>query len=191
MLSAEFLVLLDKRLRSIYRTNQQFGGRSVLLVGDFLQLDVTSGTSLCKVLYMQTRKHELLEARALFQLFEVHFLTHQHRAESCQIQQQNLDAFRVLPSSIPTGVRWSLEDKRQFRPLSNSLIQAVTHSLSLEDVVADPKWMDETTILVTSNRDKACLTRSTAELFAKRHDEVLYKWKREIDAEIPDAAKQT
>ncbi len=36
MLSAQFLVLLDTRLRSMYKPDQTFGGISVLLIGDFI-----------------------------------------------------------------------------------------------------------------------------------------------------------
>ncbi|KAI9993974.1 hypothetical protein PInf_016503 [Phytophthora infestans] len=43
MFSAEFLVLLDHRLRTVYKNNIVFGGRSIILVGDFLQLDVIAG----------------------------------------------------------------------------------------------------------------------------------------------------
>jgi PIF1-like helicase len=51
MLSANFLVLLDQRLRAMYDATKPFGGISVLLVGDFLQLLVTAGTDLHRVIY--------------------------------------------------------------------------------------------------------------------------------------------
>ncbi len=38
MLSTQFLVLLDTRLRSMYKPDQTFGGISVLLIDDFIQL---------------------------------------------------------------------------------------------------------------------------------------------------------
>jgi hypothetical protein len=37
MLSAQFLVLLDTRLRSMYNSDQTFGGISILLIDDFNQ----------------------------------------------------------------------------------------------------------------------------------------------------------
>ncbi len=46
MLSAQFLVLLDTRLGSMYKSDQTFGGISILLIGDFIQLLVTTGRDL-------------------------------------------------------------------------------------------------------------------------------------------------
>ncbi len=43
MLSTQFLVILDKRLRLMYKPDQTFGGISILLIGDFIQLPVTTG----------------------------------------------------------------------------------------------------------------------------------------------------
>ncbi len=50
-LSTQFLVLLDTRLRSMYKQDQSFGGISVLLIGDFIQLPVTTGRDLWSVMY--------------------------------------------------------------------------------------------------------------------------------------------
>jgi hypothetical protein len=50
MLSTQFLALLDTRLRSIYNSDQTFGGISILLIGDFIQLPVT-GHDLWSVMY--------------------------------------------------------------------------------------------------------------------------------------------
>jgi hypothetical protein len=52
MLSAHFLVLLDTRLQSMYTSYQTFGGISILLICNFIQLpqlDVISGV-LCMAL---------------------------------------------------------------------------------------------------------------------------------------------
>ncbi len=51
MLSAQFLVLLDTRLRSMYNSDLTFGGISTLLIGDFIQLPVTTGRDLWSVMY--------------------------------------------------------------------------------------------------------------------------------------------
>ena len=51
MLSAQFLVLLDTRLQSKYKHDQTFGGISILLIGDFIQLPVTTGCDLWSVMY--------------------------------------------------------------------------------------------------------------------------------------------
>ncbi len=51
MLSAQFLVLLDTRLRSMYNSDQTFGCISILLIGDFIQLPLTTGHDLWSVMY--------------------------------------------------------------------------------------------------------------------------------------------
>jgi hypothetical protein len=51
MLSTQFLVLLDIRLQSMYKPDHTFGGISILLIGDFIQLPVTTGRDLWSVMY--------------------------------------------------------------------------------------------------------------------------------------------
>jgi hypothetical protein len=51
MLSTQFLVLLDTRLQSIYNSDQTFGGISILLICDFIQLPLTTGSDLWSVMY--------------------------------------------------------------------------------------------------------------------------------------------
>jgi hypothetical protein len=74
MLSAQFLVLLDTRLRSMYKHDQTFGGISVLLIGDFIQLPVTTGRDLWSVMYRTVSGNDET-ARELFQQFCVKELT--------------------------------------------------------------------------------------------------------------------
>ncbi len=51
ILNAQFLVLLDTILRSIYNSDQTFGGISTLLIGDFIQLPVTPEGDLWSGMY--------------------------------------------------------------------------------------------------------------------------------------------
>jgi ATP-dependent DNA helicase PIF1 len=57
MLSMQFLVLLDSRLRAMYKPEKPFGGISILLIGDFVQLPVTSGRDLWSVMYGNVTLH--------------------------------------------------------------------------------------------------------------------------------------
>ncbi len=66
MLSAQILVLLDTRLQSMYKHDQSFGGISVLLIGDFIQLPVTTGRILWSVMYGTVSGNDGT-ARELFQ----------------------------------------------------------------------------------------------------------------------------
>ncbi len=74
MLSTQFLILLDSRLRAIYKPDVPFGGISILLIGDFVQLPVTSGRDLWSVMYGNVTGNDAT-ARNLFQMFRIHELT--------------------------------------------------------------------------------------------------------------------
>ncbi len=82
MLSTQFLLLLDSRLRSMYKPDQTFGGISVLLIGDFIQLPVTSGRDLWSVMYGTVSGNDGT-ARELFQQFCVKELTINIRSSEC------------------------------------------------------------------------------------------------------------
>ncbi|GMF15395.1 unnamed protein product [Phytophthora fragariaefolia] len=60
------------------------------------------------------------------------------------------------------------------------VIDSLTTPLTNLNVIQDPAWLDEITILVTSNTDKAALTASATELFAKRNHVVACRWKIRI-----------
>ncbi|KAF4147054.1 PIF1-like helicase, partial [Phytophthora infestans] len=130
MLGGEFAVKMDKRLRLVYDPDLPFGGKSLLLSGDFWQLEALMGTPLCKTMYKPGLSEVLTHARDLFRRFRVFFVETQQRAHDCP--------------------------------------------LTKEEVEKDPEWMDETTILVTSNVDKAALTSCFAKLLATRLLELLY-----------------
>jgi hypothetical protein len=51
MLNTKFLLLLDTRLLSMYNPDGSFGGISILLIGDFIQLLVITGCDLWSVMY--------------------------------------------------------------------------------------------------------------------------------------------
>ena len=82
MLSTQFLVLLDTRLRSMYKSDQTFGGISVLLIGDFIQLPVTTGRDLWSVMYGTVSGNDGT-ARELFQQFCVKELTINIQSSEC------------------------------------------------------------------------------------------------------------
>jgi hypothetical protein len=76
ILSTQFLVLLDTKLQSMYKHDQTFGGISILLIGDFIQLPVTTGRDLWSVMYGTVSGNDGT-ARNLFQQFCVKELTGQ------------------------------------------------------------------------------------------------------------------
>ncbi len=58
----------------MYKSDQTFGGISVLLIGDFIQLPVTTGHDLRSVMYGTVSGNDET-ARELFQQFPVKELT--------------------------------------------------------------------------------------------------------------------
>jgi hypothetical protein len=52
MLNTKFPVLLDTQLQSIYSPDGQFGGISILLIGEFIQFLITTGHNLQNVMYV-------------------------------------------------------------------------------------------------------------------------------------------
>ena len=73
MLSAQFLVLLDTKLQSMYKHDQTFGGISILLIGDFIH-PVTTRRDLWSVMYGTVSGNDGT-ARELFQQFHAKELT--------------------------------------------------------------------------------------------------------------------
>ena len=98
MISAEYLVLLDSRLRLLYDSSLPFGGKHVLLSRDYLQMLSTFGTPLCTSLYLTTDTNKT-NARQLFSLFSVFHINDQVRA-TCEKQKRCLEKFRKLPNFI-------------------------------------------------------------------------------------------
>ncbi len=84
MLSTQFFVLLDTRLGSMYKHNQSFGSISIFLIGDFIQLPVTTGRDLWSVMYGTVSGNDGT-ARELFQQFCVMELAQNIRSSECMI----------------------------------------------------------------------------------------------------------
>jgi hypothetical protein len=115
MLSAQFFVLLDTRLRSMYKHDQTFGGISILLIGDFIQLPVTTGLDLWSVMYGTVSANDGT-ARNLFQQFCVKKLTVNIQSSECQIHRRRVAGFRTIPQMYPSGQKWTAEDNKLYNP---------------------------------------------------------------------------
>ena len=76
ILPSNYLVLLDERLKLIYDSLQNFGGMSILLSGDFVQMPSLGGTDLHKVLYVRKNNVER-KASSLFSNFEIFHMNKQ------------------------------------------------------------------------------------------------------------------
>jgi hypothetical protein len=166
MLSTQFLVLLDTRLRSMYKHDQSFGGIYILLIGEFIQLPVTTGHDLWSVMYGTVSGNDGT-ARELFQQFRVMELTQNIRSSECMIHTPRVAGFHTLPQVYPLGPKWTAEDNKQYKPITKDIVDGVTHELTIQDVENDPNWITKSTCIVTSNVDRAIINAEAAEAFGK------------------------
>ncbi len=137
MLSAQFLVLLDTRIRSMHRPDQTFGGISILLIGDFIQLPVTTWRDLWSVMYGTVSGNDG-SARNLFQQFHVKELTINIWSSECQIHTWRVAGFRTLPQIYPSGQKWTAKDNKLYKLITKDIVDGVTHELTLPNVENDP-----------------------------------------------------
>ncbi len=86
----------------MYKPDQTFGGISILLIGDFIHLPVTTGRNLWSVMYGTVSGNDG-SARNLFQQFHVKKLTVNIQSSECQIHTRRVAGFRTLPQMYPSG----------------------------------------------------------------------------------------
>ncbi len=86
----------------MYKPDQTFGGISILLIGDFIQLPVTTGCDLWSVMYGTVSGNDET-ARELFQQFCVKELTINIGSSECIIHTRRVAGFRTLLQAYPLG----------------------------------------------------------------------------------------
>ena len=185
MFPSKFLILLDKRLRSMYKNTVMFGGISILLCGDFLQIPVgMGGRDLFSVMYGKVNGEEST-ARHLFKQFKIFEMKKQLRAAKCPLHRSVLKSFRSLPSKYPSGNRWSKDDNASYCPISEDIISAVTKELSPEEVLQDPNWITKSTCLTTSNVDRCVINATAAKTFSFWSKKTALCWRRPLRRDYP------
>jgi hypothetical protein len=184
MLQCELLVLLDRRLKAMYQHDVMFGGVSILLLGDFVQMPPVKGRSLYSVMYGATKSDQTC-ARALFAEFTVIELLAQMRAAGCIHQQRLLQQFRALPDFRPTGNQWTEGDKRKYQPMTKDIVDALTTELARKGVMEDEGWTTRSTVVTTSNLDRGVINASMALIYGVKNNQLVIRWRRKLQAEIP------
>ncbi len=124
----------------MYKPDQTFGGISILLIGDFIQLPVTTGRDTWSVMYGTVSGNDGT-ARNLFQQFCVKELTVIMQSSECKIHTQRVAGFRTLPQVYPSGQKWTAEDNKLYKSITKDIVEGVTHELTLQDVENDPNWI--------------------------------------------------
>jgi hypothetical protein len=150
----------------MYKHDQTFGGISTLLIGDFVQLPVTTGRDLWSVMYGTVSGIDGT-ARNLSQQFCVKELTVNIRSSECKIHTQRVAGFHTLPQVYPSGKKWTVEDNKLYKPITKDIVDGVTHELTLQDVKKDPNCVTKSTCIVTSNVDRDIINDETTKAFGK------------------------
>jgi hypothetical protein len=180
MLKSSHLLLLHRRLCSMYNPNKPFGGILVLLLGDFLQLPTVGGTPLFRAMYDNVNQEDV-QVHALFEQFRVIELKQQHRAGQCEVQKQRLQSFRVLPQTYPKfGPRWCKDDMDKFRPITEDIVEGLTTELTTAEIIADERWTTDATCLTTTNLDRSVINNTIANIYGMRKRQTVVRWRRQF-----------
>jgi hypothetical protein len=168
----------------MYKHDKKIGGISILLIGDFIQLPVTTGHDLWSVMYGTVSGNDGT-ARNLFQQFCVKELTVNIWSCECKIHMRRVTGFRTLPQMYPSGQKWTAEDNKLYKPITKDIVDGVTHELTLPDVENDPNWITTSTCIVTSNVDRAINNADAPKAFGKCNNVPILWWKRKLSLDFP------
>ncbi len=92
------------------------------------------------------------------------------QSSECKIHTQRMADSRTLPQVYPSGQKWTAEDNKLYKPITNDIVDGVTHELTLQNVENDPNWITKSTFTVTSNVDRAIINAKAAKAFGKRNN---------------------
>jgi hypothetical protein len=160
----------------MYKSDQTFGGISIFLIGDFIQLPVITGCDLWSVMYGTVSGNDGT-ARNLLQQFLLKELTVNLGSSECKIHSQRVAGFRTLPHVYPSGQKSTAEDNKLYKPITKDIVDGVTHELTLQDIEHDPNWITKSTCIVTSNVDRAIINE---------HNNVpILRWKHKLSLDFP------
>jgi hypothetical protein len=172
----------------MYKHDQSFGGIYNLLIGDFIQLPVTTGRDLWGVMYGTVSGNDGT-ARELFQQFCVMELTQNIQSSECMIHTQRVAGFHTLPQVYPLGPKWTAEDNKVYKPITKDIVDGVTHELTKQDVENNLSWITKSTCIVTSNVDRAIINAEVAKAFGKQNNVPVLQWRCKLILDFPIAAE--
>jgi hypothetical protein len=171
--ASHMLVALDRMLRAAFRTpNTPFGGRSILLLGDFCQIPpvkdksiadhlVTFASSSASGKHGTTAKERVsTHAASLFAKFRRVLLTQNERCPDDEYHQILCDRFRF------TG--------HDDFPITESYIKGFQR-LDPALLKKDPAFEDAV-FAVQTNQERVILSKLHALRFAKRKRKPIYRW---------------
>jgi hypothetical protein len=172
----------------MYNPDGLFGGISILLIGDFIQLPVTAGRNLWCVMYGTVNGNNATEQN-LFHQFHVHELTANMQAADCVLHMQRVAVFHALLLVYPTRQKWSAKDNANDKPITQDIVDGVTHELTSQDIEQDPNRITHSTCIVTSNIDRAIINATAAKAFGKCKNVPVLQWKGQLHEDFPLSAQ--
>jgi hypothetical protein len=102
---------------------------------------------------------------------------------------QRVTAFCALPLVYPTRQKWSAKDNAHYKPITQDIVDGVTHELTSQDIVQDPNWITHSTCIVTSNVDRATINAAAAKAFGNRKNVPVLRWKCQLHEDFPLSAQ--
>jgi hypothetical protein len=88
-----------------------------------------------------------------------------------------------------SGQKWSVEDNARHSPITQDIVDGVTHELTPKDIEQDPSWITQSTSIITSNVDRAIINAMAARAFSKLQNVHVLQWKRQMRQEFPQSAQ--
>ena len=89
-----------------------------------------------------------------------------------------------LPSTYPSGHKWSAEDNKHYQPITKDILEGITQELTSDDIKQDPNWITQSTCIVTSNVDKAIINARAAIIFGQPNNVPVLRWKCHLHQEL-------
>ena len=163
MISDRMLCRVDARLRTCLDPTQPFGGVSIVLCGDHMQLPPTGDGSLPKAITTATPNAIQASAAVLYALFEAYHLSTQHRFRDDLAFGADVAALRRLVEKPIT------------QEFLDSLQPLTTATFDQDPAFADPM---RTRVLVTNNRSRCRINKLRAVSFARAAGRVVIGWRR-------------
>jgi hypothetical protein len=127
-------------------------------------------------------------AKTLYAMFRVFELDEQHRAEECDTQIDHLKQMRALPRTKVDTMRYEAAHAG-YRPISGSLLQSLTTSLTPEDIAADSRWVTNSKVLTTSNSSRAAINMTAAISAGERTGQLVISWRRELNLDVSEGVR--
>jgi len=180
MVSSVMLGKLHQRLSEIRKSQLPFGGMSLLMVGDFLQLKPVRGSGLYSDLVdLHLGKSSGAQVQIHTNVFRTQGLRLFSQAKLLDLKEQ----VRAASDPVQVGFISKMRDLNEKESVSSALLQSLQeHTLTAEDV-RKPGW-DEAPLCVTSNQERAHLTPLLATAFAKRHQVPVITWNLPAKGEV-------